>query len=299
MIRQSTYYALLFVLLSGIFLISSCKEYIIDPIEEESGIYSFYGTLNVEEPINYVRIKDLNKEFLSGLTEFEGSVTFEDIETGEITTLQDSIVNFGGNFTHNFIIEEQLKYNNRYLLKAISQDGEVVESVASTPGKAELFFTPDEFIYCERTVHFRFHNVVNPEFIQLSISVKHNNQQKSADLSVFIQELKQIVDRDMIEIKMSPRNLLVEVFPEFVPDIPASSPLYDPYKFFPSVPCEEFISEDLHITYTHFGSEWISARPFGGLIDTESGDVKNGLGFLGAYYQETFTINIAETPEAE
>lgn len=277
----------LFIILLGGLVLTSCDDQTLDPIEEDSGLYSFYGTLEVGKSPNVVRIRNSNEPFLSPSDSFDGTVTFEDLETGEVTTLRDSVVEFSGNFTHNFIIENEIEHNREYLLTATRSDGETVRSVASTPGSTEILFMPDESINCETAVDFRFQNVVNPETVQIEIQVFHNDQDVSAPLSVFIDELDYSNNDNEMRMVLSPRNLLVEVFTPILPD----NPNFNPFNLFPTINCNDLQVREITIEYTHFGSEWSVGRPGRGLIDFESGDVENGIGFFGAYHRDSFSFS--------
>ncbi|MDX1641873.1 MAG: hypothetical protein R3220_09270, partial [Balneolaceae bacterium] len=46
------------VLIMGLLFIS-CKNRSIDPFEEEEGVFSVYGALKVDEPLNYIRVRNL------------------------------------------------------------------------------------------------------------------------------------------------------------------------------------------------------------------------------------------------
>lgn len=266
--------------------LSSCTEGTIDPIEDDGSVFSFYGYVTVGESPNYVRIKDLSKPLLSEKSEFDGSVTFEDIQTGEITALQDTIVNFDGNYTHNFRIPNEIEPDKEYLLKAERSDGEIVESIATTPKITEIEYTPDENIYCETEMNITFRNVEFPEMIDFEIFVFHGGQEYSADLNLFEDQLEYVGDNE-VRIKLSPRNLLVEVFPPNIPDISN----FDMYLLYPTISCSNLTTSEIVINYTHFGQEWYVAKPQNrGRINFESGDVKNGLGFFGAVLEDTFTI---------
>ena len=274
--------------------IISCDDQAIDPIEDESGIYSFYGTLEVGNSPNIVRVRNLNEPFLSPSDSFDGTVTFEDLETGEITTLQDSVVEYSGNFTHNFIIENEIEHNKEYRLRAERSDGETVNSIARTPGITNIEFIPDEDILCETQMEFRFRNVINPESVQINISVNHNNQTETAPLNIFIEELDYSrVNDDEMTLRMSPRNLLTEVFPPILPD----NPNFNPFNLFPTVSCNMIQEKNITITYTHFGGEWATGRPTRGPIDIESGDVENGLGFFGSFRRDTFSFSYSAEQE--
>lgn len=116
---------------------------------------------------------------------------------------------------------------------------------------------------------------------------------------------------DMVVLFMRPRNLLVEIFP---PELPGD-PEFDRYLLFPTVYCDDLDAELFMFRYIHYGPEWSTGRSieygpdeFGNVeytivqvpfanpwpIDIESGDIENGLGFLGAYRRGSFSFTFAE-----
>lgn len=275
-----------------IFLIT-CNEQALDPIEDDSGIYSFYGTLQVGKSPNYVRVRNLNEPFLAD-SDFDGIVTFENLETAVVSTLNDTVVTFGQNITHNFIIEDDIKPDTFYLLKAVRSDGLQSQSIAKTPKVTEVNLSPSTNITCRTDIEFVFRNVVTPERIDMNISAEYNGNIHANTLSIFIDELQPIDGSDEVRIRLSPHNLLVEVFTPILPDNPA----FDPYRLNPTVGCGQLDTNELQISYIHYGPEWSIGRPFRGPIDTESGDIENGLGFFGAYNEGSFTI-VIDTDKVE
>lgn len=281
-----------FLLFLIMLLVSGCVDNQINPLEEDSGVFSFYGTVEVGKSSNIVRVKDLNDAFLADSAEFNGTITFTDLETGERTAPIDSVVQFSAGFTHNFIIDQEIKPNTSYLLEAVRADGLTAESIANTPAITGVFLLPvQDSFNCEQDITFRFENVVSPEFIDLLVVAIHENERKSSDMRFFLQEFRRLDNEDTIEITLSPHNLLVEVFPT---ENLLNNPTLDPFTVDPVVGCGQLDSNQMEIVYTHYGREWATARPIiRGLIDFDSGDVANGLGIFGGFYRNTinFTIN--------
>lgn len=277
-----------FIILCLIFL-SACKQETINPIDVDAGIYSFYGALEVGKTPNYVRVRNLNEPFLADSDFFDGTVTLENLDTGTVSVLRDTVVAFGQNFTHNFVIEDDILHDTAYLIKAERDDGFTSESIANTPKITEVTLIPDSSIACSTDIDFIFGNVVSPERIDMRISVEYNGQPHSGKLDVFIAQLNPIVESDEVRIRLSPHNLLVEVFTPILPD----NPFFDPYRLNPTVGCGQLDTSDIEITIIHYGPEWSIGSPLRGPINTESGVVENGLGFFGAYSQQTFTISLA------
>jgi len=283
-------FILILICILAVLLCSSCEENTINPIEDDRGIFSFYGYLEVGQTPNYVRIRNIDEPFLSDIDSLDGVVTFENMESGETFTLRDTTINFSGNRTHNYIIEEQIHYDTTYLLVAERSDGLISTSKVKTPEQTELILSPSENVQCLNDINFTFKNVAYPEQIHFTITATYQGINHTGDLEVFADELERIEDSDEMRIRLSPSNLLVEVFTPILPD----NPFFDPFRLFPTVSCSQLDTPLLEITYTHYGAEWATAKPFGGTINTDSGVVENGLGFFGTFVRETVAISLSE-----
>lgn len=284
----------LVLILSGV-LFSGCDRSI-NPFEDDQGVYSVYGALEVGKPQNIVRIRDLTEPFYNDSSfDFNATVTFTDLETGESTQLRDSVVTFSGNKSHNFILEEDLELDKQYQITVERPDGVSASSIASTPSLTKANYQPESSIFCETKIRFRFYNVDPPEYVQMEIGAEYQGEIHWS-LMDLVGDIEYNSGTDAMEVYMSPRNLLVEIFTPVLPD----NPYFDPYLLFPTVTCRQLDTDEIFIRYYHYGKEWSNGKPFEfGQIDTESGDVENGLGFFGAYRVDTFTIPLSEEEEEE
>lgn len=293
----SQFTLLLLSLLMMVLVFSSCSNRSIDPFEEEQGVFSVYGALKVGESPNYIRVRDLLQPFNSDTTaDLDATVTFTDLSTGKSAVLRDTVVNFSGNITHNFILEEELTLDTQYQITVEGTDGRSVSSIATTPRQTIADHSPDnEFVFCETKLDFTFDNVEPPEFVQMEIGVEYNGQYRWAPMEV-VGEIEYDTASEQMVVEMSPRNLLVEIFTPVIPD----NPYFNRYLLFPTVGCDELDSNTIHIRYTHFGPEWGIGRPQeNGPIDIESEVVENGLGFFGAYRTDTLKVQFFDEPEEE
>ena len=272
---------------------AACGEAVIDPIETDSGVFSFYGTIEVGNSPNIVRVKDLNEAFLADSTEFNGTVTFHDLDEGTITTLRDTVIKFSAGYTHNFFIPNKIKHSSNYLLKAEHNNGRYGQTSITTPARTGVNLSPDgEGVGGGERITFTFQNVAADEIIDLRVSVQYNNETREADMRFFLREFIVAEDEEATRISMSPENFLVEVFP---PEEILNNPTLDPFSVDPTVSCAQLSSNRMEIIFTHFGSEWSIAKPFTrGLINTESGVVENGLGLFGGFYRNSIELTIGE-----
>jgi hypothetical protein len=284
---------LLLTILSFSWLIS-CEESTINPFEDEKGIYSVYGALSMDRSINYIRVRKLDTPLFADSTlKIDGIVTFTDLETGISNVLQDTVVNFSGNFTQNFILDQVLELNRTYELKVERSDGAAVRSSFTTPQQTDVDIKinfPE--LQCETPITFTYKNVRDPELIQMEVGILHNGNLNWAPMQI-VGRLTHKPNADEMTVVMSPRNLMVEVFPPIIPDIPN----FNTYLLFPTVSCAAVENRKFHIRYTHFGAEWNEGKPRMGQIDFESGIIDNGLGFIGSYRTGEFSFSLGDSDE--
>lgn len=283
--------ATIVILLFAIITFSSCDDRAINPFENIQGLYSVYGALEVGNSENYVRVRRVDTPLLADSTSFKGVVTFTNLETGESEVLQDSVINYNGNYTHNFKVNELIMPDQQYKIEVESPEGEITESVASTPTPASFELVPDPFgagssVSCNTEVEFTFENVKDPEFVRMDIGFDHGGRMNWATLD-FVDRLEHVPGEDKMTVVLSPTHMLVEVFPPPLPD----DPFIDPKTLRPTVNCFQVSDRRVHIRYYHMGKEWNAVLPTRtGSIDIESDAVNNGLGFFGAYYKGEFSF---------
>lgn len=275
----------------------SCNNQDFDPFEEETRAFSIYGLLRAGESPTYIRVKDLREPFLTTQGERDYTVLFEDLETGKVTTLQDSIYDFSGNYARNFIINEQIEEDRLYRVKVTSVDGVISQSEAKTPRNTEVILTPLRDKYnCKTFIEINFKNVEDPESIDLEFTLIQGGSMEKARLNLFKDQFNRFPETNEINILLRPHDLLMELFGPLFPD-PIS-----PYLLSAKVNCDpeeagnrdSILSGTVNVSYTHLSREWANAARFGGLIDIESGDVENGLGFFGGIHEGSFTITWGE-----
>lgn len=284
-------FLLLLITFAGII---SCEQSV-EPFEDNQGIYSVYGVLEVGEDRNIIRVRNLLEPFGTDSSfNFDATVSFTDLQSGETTQLRDTVVNYEVGRTHNFIVEQDLELDSQYRFTVERSDGAEATTVATTPGLTDVSYFPNQLINCETRIDFRFQNVKQSELIQMEIGATYQGDVHWAEMDL-VSEVKYDPQLDVHRVQMSPRNLLVEVFTPILPD----NPYFDPFTLFPTVSCDELDSNTIMIRYKHFGPEWQTGRPIPqGGIDTDSGLVENGLGFLGAYREDTFSFQVSD-PEEE
>lgn len=302
---------LFFGILLLMIILSACDDRTINGYDEEEGIFSVYGALDVDDKRHVIRVRNLLEPFNENSTfPIDATVTFSNLETGATTVLQDSVIQFTAGKVHNYILNEVLKPDTPYQLTVERSDGATVQTIITTPAVTEVTYVPNKIYYCEEPIYFQFNNVRSPEVVTMEVGVLYQGEEHWAPIQI-VGKYQYDPRLDMIILFMRPRNLLVEIFP---PELPGD-PFFNRYNLSPRVNCDELDKELFMFRYIHYGPEWsvgnsIEYGPdeFGNLefrtiqvpfadpqpIDIESGDVENGLGFLGAYRRGSFSFKFEE-----
>jgi len=140
-----------------------CREAQIEPFEEETGIFSVYGALNINEDRHIIRVRDLSSFHSDSSTRnIDAVVTFHDLEAGTSQILRDSVAHFPAGFTHNFILEKNLKPRTTYKVTVEGSDGRIVSSTFTTPGITKVLALPlGTPVSCSANIQFEFENLVS------------------------------------------------------------------------------------------------------------------------------------------
>ena len=273
------------LLVFGMIVIYGCKERTINTFEEDAGFYSVYGALDAESDLNFIRIKNAQTPVaLDSLNPFNGTVTIESLENETTAVLNDTIIDFSGYPTHNFILRENLQPKNSYRLTVTGPGGKSVSSTATVPGITDASVTPSENIFCHQQLEFSFKNVVYPEHVRMEVGFG-SNEIDWAEIGI-VDQLRHRDDRNEMYVEMSILNLLVEVYP---PNPSINNRNTNPRNLRSNVECNDV--SQLHVRYTHYGPEWEILESGRFPVDPlQWQDVDKGLGFLGAFRQNTFTI---------
>lgn len=288
----------LFLIVFGVLSIS-CDDRTINAYEDQKGIFSVYGALDVDDNLHKIRVRNLLEPFQSDSSyPIDATVTFTNLSSGESIELQDTVIFFSENKVHNYRLYGSLELDTKYQLTVERSDGITAQSMATTPGLTVPVFHPkdspnDTLIFCETPLDIYFKNAPPPEYLRVDVGVQYQTDTHWAKMEI-VGNLRYDTVLDAYYVLMAPRNLLVEVFPPILPD----NPYFDRYLLQPTVSCDEIDERVITMRYTHFGPEWrkgqeVDHRP----IVTDSGVVENGLGFFGAYRVDEFEIRFQPNPD--
>lgn len=271
------------VVLSG-----SCDR-VINPFEDETGTYSVYGALNVEDELHSVRVRNVTIPFLS-----DSALGYDDINVffhypdNRVVQLRDSVINFNGNYTYNYLIDGALEPDSEYRIQLTFDGDQEANSIISTPGISNGDSTPDQSNGCEQQIRIFFNNVKSPEFVLADVGVEHDGKLKWAPIGT-VDQIDHVPNSDRMEVKMTVTNLLVDIFPP-----PPEATIGIPRRFWrPTVNCQELDAFTMYFRYIHFGKEWEGFRDseFLDFNYIDSGDIENGIGFVGAIRTGEFSFN--------
>lgn len=236
---------------------------------------------------HYVRVRDLRLPHLAGQTIGEYTVvTFEDLERGSSVILQDSLIDYNGHVTHNFIIHQELRPRRPYRVTAYREDGSFAESIATTPGITITRAEPDEHVGCRQKMTFQFDNVLPAEQIRVEAGFEYQNEMHWFEISRFC-EFSRDEQLNRITLDVMPRNLLALVFP------PRNANMLTCENMPPRIECDDLSSNTAHLRFLHLGPEWQRVYPLIQVNPENVMDVENGLGFFGAYRQDVITYSLS------
>ncbi len=265
-----------------IVLLISCDNSI-DPFKEGKASYSIYGYLAVKQDTNYIRVKDLSSPLLPDSTRtLDGTVILKNLQTGQTQVLQDTIVQFGKVYTHNFITTLNILPDTKYRVTVKGPQGNLLSTTGVTPRfvdvDVKISSVSDPEGPCDKFLEVAFHPVYNEEVFRYSLSYKPFTQGSSN----FCQNIFYPGPLDPyyaagfcpgvrwnLPDRPVPKNTRVFSFRI------AKGPDYD----LNGGVCK------IYLKYKHFG-----AGTFVGISPNDSLTIPGGLGTFGGFYRDTLII---------
>ena len=243
----------------------------LDPIDKKKGLYSVYGSLDIKESVNYIRVKELNTPLGPDSTnQIDADVQLTNLNTGNTATLQDTVVQFDGVNTHNFYTAMNITPQTDYKLSIERSDGRLAEAVTKTPHIASTQVGPKNET-CFQSVELSLQPVGEREELRVEVGFEADN--KLFWTSISLEEDEQSPDR--LYARFSPKQILNRVYN---PNSPNENGLC----------CFQLTSKFLYVRYTHFGPDFLE-----GTTDTVA--IESGTGTFGAHYDRSFSFPIDTT----
>lgn len=263
-----------FIFIPFLFLIGGCDNSV-DPFDSESGLFSIYGYLTLSSERHFIRVKNLNEPpVASSKQELDATVTLENLDTGTLDTLSDSIVVFDGINTHNFRADQPIQPGAAYRLTVERADGGTTQATATMPKMTRVDVDAEEVLDCDESVLLNFRNIPESNQLELSIAVNWDDETQ------WVHRPNAATQTGIIPLR---------VVEDAVPD-PALAAIEEPERY-----CTILDDGDMRIAYTHFGPDWPADSV---LTDPTESLVENGLGVFGGIHQDTldFTVKTGGQP---
>jgi hypothetical protein len=123
----------LILILTGLCL-NACDESL-DPFKENDRfIFSMYGYVDASDGTNWIRVINLQEEVDRTGRGINGTVTLENLSTGETAVLEDSLFQYSANiFAYNFRTDKNLEPGGTYRLTAVRFDGAESSVIINIP----------------------------------------------------------------------------------------------------------------------------------------------------------------------
>ncbi len=116
-----------------------------DPYDRNGiGPFSVFGYLDTHAETQWIRVMPIRNQLIPDPAPIDAVVTLEDLGTGRVLTLRDSVFAFtdrGRNavlYAHNFWTTETIEAGTVYRLTAMRSDGAATTAVVETPPESEL-----------------------------------------------------------------------------------------------------------------------------------------------------------------
>lgn len=267
----------------------------IDPFEDDIGSYSVYGAVELGEDNNLIRIRDVSIPFLADSNYgYENVVVrLEEVESGREIGIRDTIINYNGNFTLNYLIEEDLEPRVDYNFSITNEVGDFVNSIFTMPGINTHRINLNRVLDCYDPIRFTWDNVMAPEYILVEVGVMYKGQLYWGEVQR-VDEPNHVPGANRMEMRMTVRQLLLDIFPPPIGGEGASS---TPVEFWtPEVECFELDNNRVNIRYIHFGPDWEQFEETDYYIFDflDSGEIENGIGFLGGIRRDGFSFEVED-----
>jgi len=248
----------------------------VDPLDEEIGIYSIYGALDMNSDLNYIRIKDLNIPLRDGeIVDFSGNATIENLSTHESRALGDTLVNFDGVYVWNFISDMPIEEETTYEVAVVNPEGRRVTATATTLRRASIDVF-NEMQDCTTAVTATISPVLTGD-VQAEIGFQYDGNQfwTSIQPDIFGDQN----DPDAMVYIFRPLDILDSVFNPSSPFGSSGTRVW----------CHELQSDILDFRFIH------TSPDFAGDAISDTLTIPGGAGSFGAYYRdnESFRIDLA------
>lgn len=270
---SSVYFLVIGIFLFFSFAISCDNS--IDPIDKETGIYSVYGVLDLNEQTNYIRVRDLNVPFTAEATrEIDAEVTLGNLQTDLAKVLESERQKYEDIYLHNFIYKSEVIPETEYRLTVERSDGAAVNITVTTPTKPAPQASPLNQ-NCYIPIDFEL-SPLNGSTVVLRVGLPpdYENGEDEEDWSwgrkhVFKSDDHQSPGKAIFTF--TPQEQIIEIIRASNIDRRCKEHLHD---------------GNIHISYIHYGPGFYER------ISEESFDIFRSAQRFGALYYDTLAIPV-------
>lgn len=123
---------------------AGCEEPFEPYQETTEGPFSMFGYLDVEADTQWIRVMPVRQDVLADPAPVDAVVTLENLESGRMVTLEDSLFRFpdpdvgGVAYAHNFWTTERVERGATYRLRAVRSDGATTTATVEMPAAADV-----------------------------------------------------------------------------------------------------------------------------------------------------------------
>jgi len=115
----------------------------LEPVDKDTGIFAIYGFLDLHKKVHYIRIRNLNVPFTKEATDaIDATVTLHNRTLGTSARLKSERRDHQEVYQHNFVFEDSVYADHKYVLNVERSDGITVEATTRTPTMPEPVAEP-------------------------------------------------------------------------------------------------------------------------------------------------------------
>ena len=243
-----------------IFVICISCDDALQPIHESTALYSYYASLDMNEEVNHIRVRELTAPFTAEATEeIDAVVTLKNLYSGEVQILKHERQVYEDIYFHNFAVEKPVEPDTEYELTITRSDGRSVSATAHSPARVVPLVEPENRD-CYTTINVEL-EPVNSGTIQIG----------------YILEVPgDTIDTPLATLPLNESN--GSFSHSFIPNVIVTA-----WTFFN---CHQLQSAEIGFYYKYYGPGFYER------ITHDSLDILESTKLFGVYYEDTIRIPI-------
>ncbi|MDR9419837.1 hypothetical protein [Gracilimonas sp.] len=261
--------------LASLLFISGCEEPF-QPIEENHEyFFSVYGYLGSEADTQWVRVMPVRETTEYSDEPIDATVTLENLDTGEITTMNDSLFTLSqvaeeDAYVWNFWTTTDIHPSNTYKLKVERSDGAITTATVDIPGQ-----------FADPTIDFNYvevYDVNNLAEVLLNWKVRDRRDNTIHEFSVIQDQVIYYRTSEKYRIVIYPNDDFVNVI---LKSLEASQPQIEIL--------------DTKAVVSVAGSDWVDFSELGRdviALPEATSNIENGVGYLVGSIRKVFSYPV-------